>query len=110
MVSRRLERRKQPLLVAGSPEPGQLVLRGLARVLVGVGPREVVGVAVEVGVTVPQAVLVGAPHPDGGLRYVGHVSTGFSVAGRRDLLSQLVQLEQPGHPFDSPAPPKPSVD
>ena len=51
-----------------------------------------------------EALLLAAPHPRGELRYIGHVGTGFTMATRRDLLDDLLQLEQPGSPL-SAAPP-----
>ena len=53
-----------------------------------------------------EALLLAAPppHPAGGLRYLGHVATGFTSAGRRDLLNQLVELEQGRHPLHSTPP------
>lgn len=57
-----------------------------------------------------EALILGAPHPAGGLRYLGHVATGFTDKDRRDLLRQLVALEQPVHPFDTATPPHSGVE
>ncbi len=59
------------------------------------------------------ALLAGVRDPDGRLRYVGRVGTGFTDAELDRLRAELAPLEQPGSPFDAvPAtggPPRGSV-
>jgi len=49
------------------------------------------------------SLLLGA-YDDGVLKYIGHVGTGFTGAGRRALLAQLMQLERPTSPLAAPPP------
>ncbi|MGJ0121679.1 hypothetical protein ACQ7HM_20960 [Williamsia sp. MIQD14] len=51
-----------------------------------------------------EALLLAAPHPEGGVRYLGHVGTGFTAVERRDLLRLMVVRERSDHPLDT-APP-----
>lgn len=51
-----------------------------------------------------ESLLLAAVHPSGGLRYIGHVGTGFTRAARSDLLRQLGAIERPSHPFETPPP------
>ncbi|WP_299577613.1 non-homologous end-joining DNA ligase [uncultured Williamsia sp.] len=51
-----------------------------------------------------ESLLLAAVHPTGGLRYIGHVGTGFTRVDREDLLDQLGAIERPTHPFASPPP------
>ncbi|WP_052424201.1 non-homologous end-joining DNA ligase [Nonomuraea candida] len=50
------------------------------------------------------SLLLGAYDPDGRLRYVGHVGTGFTEAMLRDLLDRLAPLERPDPPFGEAVP------
>ncbi|MEQ4716252.1 non-homologous end-joining DNA ligase [Nonomuraea sp. B19D2] len=50
------------------------------------------------------SLLLGAYDPQGRLRYVGHVGTGFTEAALRDLGERLAQLQRPDPPFDEPVP------
>lgn len=45
------------------------------------------------------ALVLGAYDDQGALRYVGHVGTGFTQAGRRQLGEQLAALERPTSPI-----------
>jgi bifunctional non-homologous end joining protein LigD len=49
------------------------------------------------------SLLLGVPDPDG-LRYVGHVGTGFDRAALADLLGRLRPLERSDSPFSVPLP------
>jgi bifunctional non-homologous end joining protein LigD len=49
------------------------------------------------------SLLLGAPGPTG-LRYLGHVGTGFTDAMLRDLSTRLAPLGRPESPFDAPIP------
>ncbi len=51
-----------------------------------------------------ESLLVASVHPAGGLRYIGHVGSGFSRAGREDLLRRLAAIERPAHPLAAPPP------
>jgi bifunctional non-homologous end joining protein LigD len=50
------------------------------------------------------ALLMGAYDDQHRLRYLGDVGTGFTDRMLTDLLGRLVELEQPGSPFDEPVP------
>lgn len=51
------------------------------------------------------SLLLGVPHPDGGLAYVGSVGTGFTDAELRRLQDRLAPIERAVSPFTSgPAP------
>ncbi|GAA4780159.1 ATP-dependent DNA ligase [Actinomycetospora chlora] len=50
------------------------------------------------------AVLLGRPLPDGRLRYLGHVGTGFRDAERERLHAVLAAAETSASPFDGPVP------
>jgi bifunctional non-homologous end joining protein LigD len=50
------------------------------------------------------ALLLGAYDEGGGLRYLGHVGTGFTEAALRDLLERLRPRERSGSPFDEDVP------
>src|SRR5262249_47738694 len=52
------------------------------------------------------ALLVGVPS-EAGLRYVGQVGSGFTDAGRQELLGQLVGLVVPESPFADEVPSEP---
>jgi bifunctional non-homologous end joining protein LigD len=49
------------------------------------------------------SLLLGAPGPTG-VRYLGHVGTGFTDAMLRDLSARLAPLARPDSPFDAPIP------
>jgi bifunctional non-homologous end joining protein LigD len=57
------------------------------------------------------SLLIGVPDPPGGaglaqgtgLRYIGHVGTGFTAATLADLAGRLAELEQSGSPFTAGA-------
>ena len=49
------------------------------------------------------SLLLGVPGP-GGLRYAGHVGTGFTEAMLGDLMTRLAPLERPTSPFADPVP------
>jgi bifunctional non-homologous end joining protein LigD len=55
------------------------------------------------------SVIVGVPGQEG-LRYLGEVGSGFSVAELRDLTATLIRLEQPESPFAQPLPTEVSRD
>ncbi|MFI6478501.1 non-homologous end-joining DNA ligase [Nonomuraea sp. NPDC050663] len=55
----------------------------------------------------PGSLLVGVPGPDG-LRYAGHVGTGFTDAALRELAVRLAPLERDSSPFAGPQPPGPA--
>ncbi len=50
------------------------------------------------------ALLLGAYDDEARLRYIGDVGTGFTDRMLDDLLVRLVDLEEPGSPFDEPVP------
>jgi bifunctional non-homologous end joining protein LigD len=50
------------------------------------------------------ALLLGAYDGEGGLRFLGHVGTGFTDAVLRDLLARLQPLRQPTSPYDDVVP------
>ncbi|MEV5324086.1 non-homologous end-joining DNA ligase [Nonomuraea sp. N2-4H] len=50
------------------------------------------------------SLLLGAYDQGGGLRFVGHVGTGFTDRALRDLRDRLLPLEQPEPPFDEEVP------
>ena len=50
------------------------------------------------------SLLLGAHDPDGSLRYLGHVGTGFSDAVLTDLMRRLRPLARPTSPFDEVVP------
>jgi bifunctional non-homologous end joining protein LigD len=50
------------------------------------------------------AVLLGRPTPDGRLRYLGHVGTGFRDLERERLAERLADAETATNPFDGPVP------
>lgn len=50
------------------------------------------------------SLLLGVPEPDG-LRYVGHVGTGFTDTALADLGTALAPLHTPRSPFAGPVPP-----
>jgi bifunctional non-homologous end joining protein LigD len=51
------------------------------------------------------SLLIGVYGPDG-LRYCGHVGTGFADATLRMLGARLKPLRRPDSPFDGPVPPE----
>jgi bifunctional non-homologous end joining protein LigD len=50
------------------------------------------------------SLLLGAYDPQGRLRYIGHVGSGFTHQALTDLLTRLTPLEQPTSPFTNPVP------
>jgi bifunctional non-homologous end joining protein LigD len=50
------------------------------------------------------ALLLGAHDDSGGLRFLGHVGTGFTDAVLQDLLDRLRPLQRPTSPFDEQVP------
>ncbi|MFR9807172.1 DNA ligase D [Pseudonocardia sp. RS010] len=50
------------------------------------------------------SLLLGAHDPDGRLRYVGNVGTGFTEAALRALLDRMAPLRRSSSPFDEPVP------